>query len=335
MPYEELIPYASRLLSMEEAFAEWFRKLSEHEKKLLLLLVRYPVLSVDYAFKEAGILNGSLSDDKYQCYQKTQILSDISKKKKYILENAAIYTEGFIRSPALFRRYMAHHLKALEKYGFTDESKSFLPEDIKASSVKISKVLEKLKAPEKEKLKKARTIKEALSVTASFPDSFDAEFLVPHLHINPRYWYSPQTHEAKIRQVQSTASFLESAFFSDWVSFSAIENSFEETLIKSVPEFYIPLEGNGLFVRLDSPDVKAKAKKALLRTSSFFGKRFSLSSAFLYDFVSVPAFNNLLLILSSLNFFECVLEDSPDAEVHSALLYPLGKIKAVKRLQHV
>ena len=101
---------------MQEAFLLWDEKLPQSHKNLLVLLVKNPVLSVDSAYKTAGILDGNFSDSDFESFAKTEILGDIQKKQKYILENIAIYKNGFVFCPAVFRRYIATHLSALDKY---------------------------------------------------------------------------------------------------------------------------------------------------------------------------------------------------------------------------
>lgn len=104
LPEAEVYRYASRLLSMQEVFLLWFESLPQGSKKLLVLLVQRPILSVDSAYKMAGILDGNFSDSDFESDTKTEILGDIQKKQKYILENIAIYKGGFVFCPAVFRQ---------------------------------------------------------------------------------------------------------------------------------------------------------------------------------------------------------------------------------------
>ena len=117
------------------------------------------------------------------------------------------------------------------------------------------------------------------------------------------------------------------------MSFEKIENSFYDEITSKVPKFYIPAEGNGYFVQLESEKASKMASSAKsAKTSACFGKRLELSGGdFLYNFVSIPAFNNLLLMLCRLGFFECTLSSGTQSPFHNAMLYPLGKIKAVRR----
>lgn len=328
LPKNELFRYAARLLSMEEAFLDWFGGLSASLRNFVVLLVRHPVLSAAYAYKASGILEGNLSDARYKSFSKAEILADISQKQKYILENIAVHKGGFVYCPALFRRYIASHLSVFPEFRDLAENSFCLPDDFQPVSVEpdffngMDNIIE-------EKLKSARTLKDAVAAVSSAPNSFDAKFLVPHLHLSARHWNSPETTRRKIQQVDSVLGFLQSPLFEKPVCFSSIENSFSEELLSCVPEFYIPAEGNGCFVSLKTE----KTPNPRLNNSSCFGKRLELAGGdFLHSFVSVPAFNNLLLILCCLGFFECTLEPNPGCPVHNALLYPLGKIAAVKRV---
>ena len=310
---EELYRYAARLLSMQEAFLLWVESLPKEYRNLLTLLVKYPVLSVDYAYKTAGILKGNLSGSDYKSVGKTEILNDIRKKQKYILENIAVYKNGLVYCPVLFRRYMAEHLGieiTLEAADFTPVAPAF--------------PLDKVDCETREKLKAARTIREAVKVIAEAPASFDVQFLVPHLNLSVQYWRSPKAIQKKIEQIDSICNFLEGDLFSKGVDFEGIENSFLPEVVNSIPEFFIPACGNGYFVQLEG------GKKSTAGSASF-GKRLELTGGdLLYDFVSVPAFNNLLLILSALGFFKCTLQETKP-EPHTAKLYPLGKIKQIKQ----
>ena len=338
LPESDVYRYASRLLSMQEAFLLWFKSLPQGSKKLLSLLVQRPILSVDSAYKTAGIISGNLSDSDFKSPQKSKILDDIKNKQKYILENIAVYKNGFVFCPAVFRRYIATHLSALDEYkNLADISVcaegDFLPvpacEILKESSALFQKTDNIIE----EKLKSAATIREAIEIIADAPNSFDAAFLVPHLNLNARYWLSPKTTQKKIRQVESLYGFLESPLFENPVSFEKIENSFYDDITGKVPKFYIPAEGNGYFVRLESEKASKMASSSKsAKNSACFGKRIEFSGGdFLYNFVSVPAFNNLLLMLCRLGFFECSLSLSSQNSFHNAKLYPLGKIKAVRR----
>lgn len=337
LPNEEVYRYASRLLSMQEAFLLWFEKLPQSYKNLLVLLVKYPVLSVDRAYRMAGILDGNLSGSDFKSPQKSKILDDIKTKQKYILENIAVYKNGFVFCPAVFRRYIAAHLSALDEYKNLAEVSVCAEGDfspVPADEIlKTSSVFQKMDNIIEEKLKSAATIREAIGIIAGAPNSFDAAFLVPHLNLNARYWLSPKTTQEKIRQAESLCSFLESPFFENPVSFEKIENSFYDEIIGKIPVFYIPAEGNGYFVQLESEKAGKNGVSPLCsaRTSACFGKRLELFGGdFLHSFVSVPAFNNLLLILYALGFFECTLEPGENP-VHNARLYQLGKIRAVRR----
>ena len=338
LPDAEVCRYASRLLSMQEAFLLWFEKLPQSHKKLLVLLVKNPVLSVDRAYRMAGILDGNFSDSDFESFAKTEILGDIQKKQKYILENLAIYKNGFVFCPAVFRRYIATHLSALDKYkNLSDISVcaegDFFPVPAGEILKESPALFQKTDNIIEEKLKSAATIREAIEIIADAPNSFDAAFLVPHLNLNARYWLSPKTTQKKIRQVESLYGFLESPLFENPVSFEKIENSFYDDITSKVPKFYIPAEGNGYFVRLESEKASKMASSAKsAKTSACFGKRLELSGGdFLYNFVSIPAFNNLLLMLCRLGFFECTLSSGTQSPFHNAMLYPLGKIKAVRR----
>lgn len=334
----EVYRYASRLLSMQEAFLLWFESLPQGSKKLLVLLVQRPILSVDSAYKMAGILDGNFSDSDFESFAKTEILGDIQKKQKYILENIAIYKNGFVFCPAVFRRYIATHLSALDKYkNLSDISVcaegDFFPVPAGEILKESPALFQKTDNIIEEKLKSAATIREAIEIIADAPNSFDAAFLVPHLNLNARYWLSPKTTQEKIRQAESLCSFLESPLFENPVSFEKIENSFYDEITSKVPKFYIPAEGNGYFVQLESEKALKMASSAKsAKTSACFGKRLELSGGdFLYNFVSIPAFNNLLLMLCRLGFFECTLSSGTQSPFHNAMLYPLGKIKAVRR----
>ena len=322
---------------MQEAFLLWLEKLPQSYKNLLVLLVKNPVLSVDRAYRMAGILDGNLSGSDFKSPQKSKILDDIKTKQKYILENIAIYKNGFVFCPAVFRRYIATHLSMLDEYkNLADVSVcaegdfSPVPAD---EILKTSSAFQKMDNVIEEKLKFAATIRETIKIIAGAPNSFDAAFLVPHLNLNARYWLSPNTTQEKIRQAESLCSFLESPLFENPVSFEKIENSFYDEITGKIPAFYIPAEGNGYFVQLESgkPGKNGVFSISSARTSACFGKRLELSGGdFLHSFVSVPAFNNLLLILCRLGFFKCTLEPGENP-VHSAKLYPLGKIGAVRR----
>ena len=323
---------------MQEAFILWFKSLPQGSKKLLVLLVQRPILSVDSAYKMSEILGGNFSDSDFESDTKTEILGDIQKKQKYILENIAIYKGGFVFCPAVFRRYMASHLSALDEYKnlsdiFVCAEDDFLP----VPDVEVLKespwLFQKTDNIIEEKLKSAATIRKAVEIIADAPNSFDAAFLVPHLNLNARYWLSPKTTQEKIRQIDSLSRFLESPLFENPVSFEKIEDSFYEDITSKVPKFYIPANGNGYFVQLESEKASKMASSSKpAKTSSCFGKRIELSGGdFLYNFVSVPAFNNLLLLLCRLGFFEGSLSSSAQGSVHNAMLYPLGKIKAVRR----
>lgn len=323
---------------MQEAFLLWFKSLPQGSKKLLVILVKRPILSVDSAYKMAEILGGNFSDSDFESATKTEILGDIQKKQKYILENIAIYKDGFVFCPAVFRRYMASHLSALDEYkNLSDISvcaeNDFLPVPAVDVLKESPALFQKTDNIIEEKLKSATTIREAIEIIANAPNSFDAAFLVPHLNLNARYWFSPKTTQEKIRQIDSVSRFLESPLFENPVSFEKIEDSFYEDITSKVPKFYIPANGNGYFVQLESEKASKMASSSKsARTSACFGKRIELSGGdFLYNFVSVPAFNNLLLVLCRLGFFECSLSSSAQGSVHNAMLYPLGKIKAVRR----
>lgn len=217
LPNEEVYRYASRLLSMQEAFLLWFEKLPQSYKNLLVLLVKYPVLSVDRAYRMAGILDGNLSGSDFKSPQKSKILDDIKNKQKYILENIAVYKNGFVFCPAVFRRYIAAHLSALDEYKNLAEVSVCAEGDF--SPVPADEILKTMPAFQKmdniieEKLKSAATIREAVGIIAGAPNSFDAAFLVPHLNLSARYWLSPKTTQEKIRQAESLCSFLESPLF--------------------------------------------------------------------------------------------------------------------------
>ena len=323
---------------MQEAFLLWFESLPQGSKKLLVLLVQRPILSVDSAYKMAGILDGNFSDSDFESFAKTEILGDIQKKQKYILEDIAIYKNGFVFCPAVFRRYIATHLSALDKYkNLSDISVcaegDFFPVPAGEILKESPALFQKTDNIIEEKLKVAATIREAVEIIADAPNSFDAAFLVPHLNLNARYWFSPKTTQEKIRQIDSLSRFLESPLFENPVSFEKIEDSFYEDITSKVPKFYIPESGNGYFVHLESEKASKMASSSKsARTSACFGKRIELSGGdFLYNFVSVPAFNNLLLVLCRLGFFECSLSSSAQSPFHNAILYPLGKIKAVRR----
>lgn len=338
LPEAEVYRYASRLLSMQEVFLLWFESLPQGSKKLLVLLVQRPILSVDSAYKMAGILDGNFSDSDFESDTKTEILGDIQKKQKYILENIAIYKGGFVFCPAVFRRYMASHLSALDEYkNLSDISvcaeNDFLPVPAVDVLKESPALFQKTDNIIEEKLKSAATIWEAVEIIADAPNSFDAAFLVPHLNLNARYWHSPKTTQEKIRQIDSVSRFLESPLFENPVSFEKIENSFYEDIKSKVPKFYIPANGNGYFVQLESEKaLKMASSSKSAKTSACFGKRIELSGGdFLYNFVSVPALNNLLLVLCRLGFFECSLSSSAQGSVHNAILYSLGKIKSVRR----
>ena len=327
---------------MQEAFLLWFEKLPQSHKNLLVLLVKNPVLSVDRAYRMAGILDGDLSGSDFKSPQKSKILDDIKNKQKYILENIAVYKNGFVFCPAVFRpavfrRYIAAHLSALDEYKNLADVSVCAEDDF--SPVSADEILKTMPAFQKmdniieKKLKSAATIREAIGIIAGAPNSFDAAFLVPHLNLSARYWLSSKTTHEKIRQAESLCSFLESPLFENPVSFEKIENSFYDEIIGKIPVFYIPAEGSGYFVQLESgkPGKNGASPLCSARTSACFGKRFELSGGdFLHSFVSVPAFNNFLLILCALGFFECMLEPG-ESPVHSARLYPLGKIRAVRR----
>lgn len=330
LPADEVRLYAARLLSMEEAFLAWFDALPGSHRKLVLLLVENPVLSADYAYKASGVLDGKLGDSGYKSASKTEILCDIARKQKYILENITIHKNGFVYCPALFRRYIASHLSARAEYRNLIsarnciEEKDFSP--VPAGKVLVSSELDNII---EEKFSSVRSLAEAVEIIASSQCSFDALFLVPHLHLNARFWNSPETTRQKIIQAESVVKFLESPFFSRPADFCEIENSFQENVLASVPQYYLPAGGNGYFVSL-----KTEKSAGLRLNSSCFGKRLELTGGdFLHSFVSVPAFNNLLLLLCRLGFFECALNENPGSSVHNALLYPLGKIAAVRRAQ--
>lgn len=337
LPVAEVYRYAARLLSMQEAFLMWFEELPQSCKNLLILLVKYPVLSVDYAYKMSGILDGNLSDSSFKSIAKSKIMDDIQKKQKYILENIAVYGNGFVFCPDVFRRYIAAHLSTLDEYkNLADVSVSAGNDFSPVSADEILKsvpAFHKMDIIMEEKLKSAETIREAVGIIANAPNSFDASFLVPHLNLSARYWLSPKTTQEKIRQAESLCSFLESPLFENPVSLEKIGNSFYDEIIGKIPKFYLPAEGNGYFVQLESEKPEKNVSSAKQpKTSACFGKRMELSGGdFLYNFVSLPAFNNLLLILCALGFFECTLESVAQNPVHNAKLYPFGKIKAVRR----
>ena len=323
---------------MQEAFLLWFEKLPQSHKNLLVLLVKNPVLSVDRAYRMARILDGNLSGSDFKSPQKSKILGDIKKKQKYILENIAIYKNGFVFCPAVFRRYIATHLSSFDEYKNLAEVSVCAEGDF--SSVPAGEILKESPALFQktdniieEKLKSAATIREAIEIIADAPNSFDAAFLVPHLNLNARYWLSPKTTQEKIRQAESLCSFLESPLFENPVIFEKIENSFYDDITSKVPKFYIPAEGNGYFVQLESEKALKMASSAKsAKTSACFGKRLELSGGdFLYNFVSIPAFNNLLLLLCRLGFFECTLSSSTQSPFHNAMLYPFGKIDSFRR----
>lgn len=336
LPKAEVYMYASRLLSMQEAFLMWFEKLPQSLRNLLVLLVKYPVLSVDCAYRMSGILDGNFSDSSFKSLVKSKILDDIKKKQKYILENIAVYKNGFVFCPAVFRRYIATHLSALDEYKNLADVSVCSGDDF--SPVPADEILKNTRAFQKmdiiieEKLKSAATIREAVEAIAAFPNSFDTSFLVPHLNLSARYWLSLKTTQEKIRQAESLCSFLESPLFKNPVSFEKIENSFYDDIICKIPKFYLPAEGNGYFVRLEPEKPEKSADSSMPKTSACFGKRLELSGGdFLYNFVSLPAFNNLLLLLCALGFFECTLEPVPQSPLHNAKLYPFGKIRTVRR----
>lgn len=320
---------------MQEAFLLWFEKLPQSHKNLLVLLVKYPVLLVDRAYRMAEILDGDLSGSDFKSPQKSKILDDIKEKQKYILENIAVYKNGFVFCPTVFRRYIATHLSALDEYkNLADVSVcaegdfSPVPAD---EILKTTTAFQKMDDIMEEKLKSAATIRGAVGIIAGAPNSFDAAFLVPHLNLSARYWLSSKTTQEKIHQAEYLCSFLESPLFENPVSFEKIGNSFYDEIAGKIPAFYIPAEGDGYFVQLESEKTEKNVASAMAKTSACFGKRLELSGGdFLYNFVSVPAFNNLLLILCRLGFFECSLE-SGESPVHSAKLYPLGKIRTVRR----
>ena len=323
---------------MQEAFLLGVEKLPQSHKNLLVLLVKNPVLSVDCAYRMAGILDGDLSGFDFKSPQKFKILDDIKTKQKYILENIAVYKNGFVFCPAVFRRYIAAHLSTLDEYrNLADVSVcaegdfSPVPAD---EILKTSSAFQKMDNIIEEKLKSATTILEAVGIIAGAPNSFDASFLVPHLNLNARYWLSPKTTQEKIRQAESLCGFLESPLFENPVSFEKIENSFYDEIAGKIPAFYIPAEGNGYFVQLESgkPGKNGVSSSSSARTSACFGKRLELSGGdFLYNFVSIPAFNNLLLMLCRLGFFECTLSSSAQSPFHNAMLYPFGKIDSFRR----
>lgn len=330
LPTDEVLRYAARLLSMEEAFLAWFDALPGSHRKLVLLLVENPVLSADYAYKASGILEGNLSDAGYKSFSKTEIFADISQKQKYILENIAIHKNGFVYCLALFRRYIASHLSARAEYRNLISARNCIDEK-DFSPVPAGKILPSSELDNiiEEKFSSVRSLADAVEIIAASPCSFDALFLVPHLHLNARFWNSPETARQKIIQADSVINFLESPLFSRPADFCEIENSFQENVLSSVPQYYLPDCGNGYFVSL-----KTEKSAGPRLNSSCFGKRLELTGGdFLRSFVSVPAFNNLLLLLCRLGFFECALKENPESPVHNALLYPLGKIAAVRRVQ--
>lgn len=333
LPKDELYKYASRLLSMQEAFLMWFERLPQSSKNLLVLLVKYPVLSVSRAYRISGILDEDISDSSYKSLKKSEILNDIQKKQKYVLENIAIYKNGFVFCPAVFRRYIAAHLSVLDKYKNLAELSVCAEDNFSPVSageiIKSTPAFQKMDNTIEEKLKSAATIRDSVEVIANAPNSFDAAFLVPHLNLSARYWLSPKTTQEKISQIESVCGFLESPLFENLVSFKKIENSFYDEIASKIPKFYIPAEGTGYFVQIESENTANSCKS---KTSACFGKRLELSGGdFLHDFVSVPAFNNLLLILCALGFFECALEKNTQSAVCNARLYPLGKIRALRR----
>ena len=337
LPCKELCFYASRLISMEEAFLIWFKDLPESYRNLIKFLVEKPVLSEDFAYRTSGIMPDAKNNKDYAEHIKKEILCDIDHKEKYILENIAVYKNGFIFSPAVIRRYMAFHLSSLNENKKNTAPKQNTEAKFFSSIPKENvPVLEKADLGIAEKLLSAKTIHEAVDIAAHAPNSFDAAVLVPHLNLNARYWNSPKTTQEKIRQIDSVCDFLQGKLFENWIDFSEIENSFCSDVIDSIPSFYIPELGKGYFIQVaaDSPKTRQSGSAGRIPAvnSSCFGKRIEISdSDFFYSFVSVPAFHNLLLILCRLGFFECTLEKDITDSSCNALLYTHGKIHSLRK----
>lgn len=367
IPEDALYEYAVRLISMEEAFLLWFKHLSDGEKRFICLVTEFPAVSEEAAYKKAG-------------FTQSEIKKDIKEKGKYVLENIAVYENGLVFCPDIIRRYIASHLSTLPEYEYLRKTLSprrITAEDfkeihsemrqremIKARFSALENELSKCRELDIETLKKAQSIEEALETAFLCGSEFEARILLPQLHLNAGRWVSPENAGGRKRYAEQAAAFLKSAVFSSPVSFADIlsfpyesisaggetmESSIpESTVLKcSIPELFKGITFYGYYVNY-LPDGEKTETEAKLRSSAVFGRRKALeySKMQLFNFVSLPAFNNLALLLCYLGFFECAFQSTEPSgffnsgifnsgleKVSGLSLYSFGCIDYIKRVR--
>lgn len=333
MPLEALYEYASRLVSMEEAFLLWFKTLSSEEKRFLALLIEFPVLNAENAYKAAGLWKNG--------YAKNEIARNIKEKDKYVLENVAVYQNGFVFCPAIVRRYIALHLSTLEEYSYL--KKLIAPRHVCASE--FEELLNRKNTQDDSenelpplKNKNARTIQDALSINLLSGSSFIADALLPHLHLNSKRWLCPMSKDELQDYAEKAAAFFQSELFAEPVSFSDILLSCNDDFLNAVPHLFKGRHFSGYFLALlndDSSESSLDAKRAKVTSSEkVFGRRIPLldTQAFIHSFVELPALHNLALLLCRLGFFSCTFAKEPsDFEKASGVsLFPHGQIEYIR-----
>lgn len=331
MPLEALHEYASRLVSMEEAFLLWFKGLSNEEKRFLALLIEFPILNAEKAYKTAGLWKNG--------YVKKEIARNIKEKDKYVLENVAVYQNGFVFCPAILRRYIAVHLSTLEEYSYL--KKIITPRHITVSEFEELLNKKDIQNDSKNELsqlknKNALTIQDAINFLSE--NGFIADVLLPHLHLNSKRWLCPATKDELKDYAEKMAAFFQSELFATPVSFSDILFSCNDDILNAIPHLFKGKHFSGYFLTLLSDDLTESSldeKRAKLNSSEkFFGRRISLldTQTFIYSFVELPMLHNIALVLCQLGFFSCTFAGkASDLEKASGVsLFQYGQIELIK-----
>lgn len=327
MPLGELQEYASRLVSMEEAFLLWFKGLSNEEKHFLALLIEFPILNVEYAYNVAGFWKND--------YVKKEIARNIKEKDKYVLENVAVYQNGFVFCPTILRRYIAVHLSTLEEYSYL--KRLIAPCHITASEFELlnKKDIQNDSKNELSQLKNALTIQDAINFLSE--NGFIADVLLPHLHLNSKRWLCPATKDELKDYAEKMAAFFKSELFATPVSFSDILFSCNDDILNAIPHLFNEKHFSGYFLTLLSDDSSKNfldENRAKINSSEkIFGRRIPLldTQTFIYNFVELPLLHNIALVLCQLGFFSCTFtEETSDFEKASGVsLFPSGQINFV------
>lgn len=331
MPLEALYEYASRLVSMEEAFILWFKSLSAEEKRFLELLIEFPILNAENAYKMAGLWKNA--------YVKKEIARNIKEKDKYVLENVAVYQNGFVFCPAILRRYIVAHLSTLDEY-------SYLKKIITPRHISVLEFEEQFNRKNTQdnstnelpqlKNKNAHTIQDAINFLSE--SGFIADVLLPHLHLNAKRWLCPTPKDKLQGYAKKVAMFFQSELFVTPVSFSDILLSCNDDILNAIPHLFMGKNFSGYFLTLlndESSGSSIDSKRAKLNSSeAVFGRRIPLldTQTFIYNFVELPVLHNIAMFLCQNGFFSCTFCEKPSTfeKASGVSLFPFGEIDFIK-----